>query len=209
MEPRQFWMGSLRLSLTGSPVSVTPAEDDGPAIVDLEAASASGIDRLEPTEAINWLWFDAVRHLMLGDPRGLDAYCAIRRAMSAQGMLSGRRTLLAHRERLPARNREVTVVAVRYEEDLDDVDGLAGEAGPSAPAHALMAVLVESVDEDAPPEDPLEPQVIDVVEETRRRPRRRKNAAATPDADNVVSIAAARRGAPLRGNGRRRADPKP
>ena len=74
-------------------------EDEEIASVALESTRTIDIERFVPAESIDWIWYDAPYYLMPDDPVGEEAYCVIRDAMRATGMVGISRLVLYRRER--------------------------------------------------------------------------------------------------------------
>ncbi len=98
-------------------------EDEELAAVRLESARTIDIESFAPAESVDWIWYDAPYYLTPDDPVGEEAYCVIRDAMRATGMVGVSRLVLNRRERavlLKARDKGIELWTLRFGDEVRD-----------------------------------------------------------------------------------------
>ena len=105
-------------------------EDDELEAVGLESTRTIDIDMFVPADSIDWVWYDKPHYLTPNDPVGEEAFCVIRDAMEATGMVGISRLVMYHRERavmLEPRGKGIVLWTLRYGDEVRDPESYFGE----------------------------------------------------------------------------------
>jgi len=95
--------------------------------VRLESARTIDIESFVPVGSVDWIWYETPYYLTPDDKVGEEAYCVIRDAMRATGMMGVSRLVLHRREHavlLKPRDRGIELWTLRYGADVRDPDEL-------------------------------------------------------------------------------------
>jgi DNA end-binding protein Ku len=175
-------------------------EDEELAAVKLESARTIDIESFAPADSVDWIWYDAPYYLTPDDPVGEEAYCVIRDAMRATGMVGVSRLVLNRRERavlLKARDKGIELWALRFGDEVRDPHEVFGAEREAKLDPALLKLVSRLIEERKKPwsldmvRDPVQARLIDVIKEKKKgAPRAKAKAEPTPAAapSNVISI---------------------
>ena len=166
--------------------------------VRLESARTIDIESFVKADSVDWIWYDTPYYLTPDDKVGEEAYCVIRDAMRATGMVGVSRLVLHRRERavlLKPRDKGIELWTLRYGAEVRDPDELFRSVREAEPQPALLDLVAELIEERRKPwsaemvRDPVQDRLVEMIGEKRKniRPSRPK-AAPAPAANNVVNI---------------------
>ena len=174
-------------------------EDDELDAVALESTRTIDIDMFVPRDSLEWIWFDTPHYLTPNDAVGEEAYCVIRDAMAASGMVGISRLVMYRRERavmLEPRDRGIVLWTLRFGDEVRDVKDYFEDID-AKPAHAkLMKLVEELIKERTKPwdpemvSDPVQDKLLEIIaskKKGRKRPSKTKMEK-TPAPDNVINI---------------------
>ena len=149
--------------------------------VDLESARTIDIDSFAPAESVDWIWFDTPYYLTPDDPVGVEAYCVIRDAMRATGMIGLARLVLQRRERavmLKARDNGIVLWTLRYGEEVRDASDYFEPGARPKLDPKLMSLVAKLIEERKKPwspdmvRDPIQARLLQIIEEKKKGVRR-------------------------------------
>ena len=158
-------------------------EDDELAAVKLESARTIDIESFAPADSIDWIWYDAPYYLTPDDPVGEEAYCVIRDAMRATGMVGVSRLVLNRRERavlLKARDKGIELWTLRFGDEVRDPREVFGADRETKLDPALLKLVSQLIEERKKPwsldmvRDPVQERLIDIINEKKKGIRRAK-----------------------------------
>lgn len=107
-------------------------EDEELEAVRLESARTIDIASFAAADSIDWVWYETPFYCVPDDPVGEEAYCVIRDAMRATGMIGVSSLVLFRRERavvLRDRGKGLLLWTLRYGNEVRDPEGLFGKSG--------------------------------------------------------------------------------
>jgi DNA end-binding protein Ku len=173
-------------------------EDEELAAVKLESARTIDIESFAPADSVDWIWYDAPYYLIPDDPVGEEAYCVIRDAMRATGMVGVSRLVLNRRERavlLKARDKGIELWALRFGDEVRDPHEVFGAEREAKLDPALLKLVSRLIEERKKPwsldmiRDPVQARLIDIIKEKKKgAPRAKAKAEPAPAPSNVISI---------------------
>ena len=173
-------------------------EDEELAAVKLESARTIDIESFAPADSVDWIWYDAPYYLTPDDPVGEEAYCVIRDAMRATGMVGVSRLVLNRRERavlLKARDKGIELWALRFGDEVRDPHEVFGAEREAKLDPALLKLVSRLIEERKKPwsldmvRDPVQARLIDIIKEKKKgAPRAKAKAEPAPAPSNVISI---------------------
>ncbi|TXI00347.1 MAG: Ku protein [Rhizobium sp.] len=167
--------------------------------VALESTRTIDIEMFVPRDSIEWIWFDAPHFLTPDDPVGEEAYCVIRDAMAASGMVGISRLVMYRRERavmLEPRGKGIVLWTLRFGDEVRDEGGYFGDIETEAVDGKLMKLVEELIEERTKPwnpsmvSDPVQEKLLDIIaskKKGRKRPAKAK-VEEVPAPSNVISI---------------------
>jgi DNA end-binding protein Ku len=173
-------------------------EDDELESVALESTHTIDIDAFVPKEKIDWIWYDRPHYLVPDGPVGEEAFSVIREAMATTRTIGISRLVLYRRERavmLEPRDRGIVLWTLRYSDELRSSDAYFDDIESEKIDPKLLALVTQLIKERTKPwdpsmaEDPVQDQLLDLIEAKRQGKRPRK-AAAKPEEHptNVIDI---------------------
>jgi DNA end-binding protein Ku len=182
----------------GDEKSFVVLEDEELAAVKLESARTIDIESFAPADSVDWIWYDAPYYLTPDDPVGEEAYCVIRDAMRATGMVGVSRLVLNRRERavlLKARDNGIELWALRFADEVRDPHEVFGAEREAKLDPALLKLVSRLIEERKKPwsldmiRDPVQARLIDIIKEKKKgAPRAKAKAEPAPAPSNVISI---------------------
>jgi DNA end-binding protein Ku len=172
-------------------------EDDELDAVALESTRTIDIEMFSPAASIGWIWYDRPHFLTPNDKVGVEAFCVIREAMRATGMVGLSRVVLYRRERavmLQPHDAGIVLWTLRYGDEVRDsaayFKGLrAGRA--DAKALSLVAKLIDERTKPWSPEmvsDPVQDRLKEIVASKEKGKRPAKAKREPERASNVIDI---------------------
>ncbi|WFR95551.1 Ku protein [Rhizobium tumorigenes] len=173
-------------------------EDEEIEAVALESNRAISIDTFVPKNSIDWIYYDAPHFLAPEDKVGMEAFCVIREAMKASGVVGIARLVLNRRERavlLEPSGNGIILWTLRYGDEVREPEkSFAVAEKPEAEALALMKTLIEKRKVDWSAEltlDPVQDKLAALIM-AKKKGRSKKPAAARKEAPatsgNVINI---------------------
>ena len=173
-------------------------EDEELEAVKLESARTIDIESFAPADSVDWIWYEAPYYLTPDDPVGEEAYCVIRDAMRATGMVGVSRLVLNRRERavlLKARDKGIELWALRFGDEVRDPSEVFGPEREKKLDPALLKLVSRLIEERKKPwsldmvRDPVQERLIDIINEKKKgAPRAKAKAEPAPAPSNVISI---------------------
>jgi DNA end-binding protein Ku len=174
-------------------------EDEELAAVRLESAHTIDIESFAPAESVDWIWYDAPYYLTPDDPVGEEAYCVIRDAMRATGMVGVSRLVLNRRERavlLKARDKGIELWTLRFGDEVRDARDVFGADREGKLDPHLLKLVSQLIEERKKPwsldmvRDPVQERLADIINEKKKGAPKRAKAKAKPDTppSNVINI---------------------
>ena len=173
-------------------------EDDELEAVGLESTRTIDIDMFVPTDSIDWVWYDRPHYLTPNDPVGEEAFCVIRDAMAATGMLGISRLVMYHRERavmLKPRGKGIVLWTLRYGDEVRDPESYFGNIDGRTPDPKIMALFKQIIDGRAKPwspkmvDDPVQDRLLDIIASKKRGKKPSKIEKPQPETpSNVINI---------------------
>jgi DNA end-binding protein Ku len=173
-------------------------EDEELAAVKLESARTIDIESFAPADSVDWIWYDAPYYLTPDDPVGEEAYCVIRDAMRATGMVGVSRLVLNRRERavlLNARDKGIELWALRFGDEVRDPHEVFAAEPETKLDPALLKLVSRLIEERKKPwslemvRDPVQERLIDIINEKKKgAPRAKVKAEPAPAPSNVINI---------------------
>src|SRR5271166_4018170 len=164
----------------------------------LESARTIDIETFAPADSIDWIWYDAPYYLTPDDPVGEEAYCVIRDAMRATGMVGVSRLVLNRRERavlLKARDKGIELWALRFGDEVRDPREVFGAERETKLDPALLKLVSQLIEERKKPwsldmvRDPVQERLIDIINEKKKgAPRAKAKPEPAPAPSNVINI---------------------
>lgn len=174
-------------------------EDEELDAVALDSTRTIDIEMFVPHDSIAWIWFDTPHYLTPDDPVGEEAYCVIRDAMVATGMIGVSRLVMYRRERavmLEPRGRGIVLWTLRFGDEVRDEQEYFGDIETRSVEPKLMTLIEKLIDKRRKPwspsmvSDPVQEKLLDIIasrKKGRRRPAKEKvEEGAKPS--NVISI---------------------
>lgn len=174
-------------------------EDEELDSVALESTRTIDIETFVPESSIGWIWYDKAHYLKPDDKVGEEAFCVIRDAMEATGMVGIARLVMYRRERavmLQARDRGIILWTLRYGDEVRDPEDYFARVQDQKPDGDLMKLTLKLIDQRTRPwdpsmvSDPVQDRLKDIIaakKKGRKRPAKPK-AAAEPTGGNVINI---------------------
>lgn len=175
-------------------------EDDELESVWLESARTIDIEVFAPADSIGWIWRDKAHYLTPDDPVGEEAFCVIRDAMKAAGVVGVSRLVLYRRERavmLEPRDKGIVLWTLRYGDEVRDPKeyfATIGEAKPDPELLDLVATLIEERRKPWDPTiaaDPVQARLLDIIavkKKGRKRPVESRPSESQAPPRNVINI---------------------
>jgi DNA end-binding protein Ku len=173
-------------------------EDEELAGVRLESARSIDIESFTPAESVDWIWYDVPYYLTPDDPVGEEAYCVIRDAMRATGMVGVSRLVLNRRERavlLKARGKGIELWALRFGDEVRDPREVFGAEPEKKLDLALLKLVSRLIEERRKPwslqmvRDSVQERLIEIINERKKgAPRPKAKAEPAPAPSNVINI---------------------
>jgi DNA end-binding protein Ku len=173
-------------------------EDDELAAVQLESARTIDIETFAPADQIDWIWYDAPYYMTPDDPVGEEAYCVIRDAMRATGMVGISRLVLHRRERavlLKARGNGIELWTLRFGDEVRDPRVIFGGENEVPLDPNLLDLVSQLIEERKKPwspdmvRDPVQERLIDIINEKKKGvPPTKAKAQPEPGPSNVINI---------------------
>src|SRR5271157_5123810 len=173
-------------------------EDEELEAVKLESARTIDIESFAPADSVDWVWYDAPYYLTPDDPVGEEAYCVIRDAMRATGMVGVSRLVLNRRERavlLKARDKGIELWALRFGDEVRDPHEVFGAEREAKLDPALLKLVSQLIEERKKPwsldmvRDPVPERLIDIINEKKKgAPRAKAKPEPAPAPSNVINI---------------------
>ncbi len=122
-------------------------EDDEIDAVGLESTRSIDIDTFVPRGSIGWIWYDKPHFLNPADKVGTEAFCVIREAMEASGVVGIARLVLYRRERavlLEPNGKGILLWTLRYGGEVrEPVETIDTDAKVDRKLLKLMTGMVE------------------------------------------------------------------
>jgi DNA end-binding protein Ku len=180
-------------------------EDEELEAVRLESARTIDIASFAAADSIDWVWYETPFYLVPDDPVGEEAYCVIRDAMRATGMIGVSSLVLFRRERavvLSDRGKGLVLWTLRYGNEVRDPESLFGRAGDKkakekAEDPELLKLVRKLIDERKSKwspdlvRDPVQERLAEIISEKKKGlPPRKKTEEGETSAppSNVVNI---------------------
>jgi DNA end-binding protein Ku len=175
-------------------------EDDELDAVALESTRTIDIEMFVPRDTIEWIWFDTPHYLTPNDPVGEEAYCVIRDAMAASGMVGVSRLVMYRRERavmLEPRDKGIVLWTLRFGDEVRDEKDYFEDIAATSVDPKLMRLAEELIDERKKSWDPsmvsnpVQEKLLDIIASKKRGRKRPVKAKVEEDVEapsNVVSI---------------------
>ncbi|MEO7383070.1 MAG: Ku protein, partial [Paracoccaceae bacterium] len=191
-------------------------EDDELDAVTLESTRTIDIDMFVPADSVGWIWYDTPHYLVPNDAVGEEAFCVIRDAMAASGMVGISRLVLYRRERavlLEPCHKGIVLWTLRYGDEVRDERDYFGKANGEKPDASLMDLVTKLIDErtvEWTPDmvtDPVQARLLEIIAAKKKGRKRPAKVAAVSEAprSNVVSIMdALKKSIAAEGNAKRR-----
>lgn len=174
-------------------------EDEELDAVALESTRTIDIEMFVPRDSIEWIWFDTPHYLTPDDPVGEEAYCVIRDAMVATGMVGISRLVMYRRERavmLEPRGRGIVLWTLRFGDEVRDEQDYFGDIERQSTEPTLMTLMEKLIDKQKKPwnpsmvTDPIQQKLLGIIaskKKGRKRPAKVKmEEEAAPS--NVINI---------------------
>jgi len=173
-------------------------EDDELDAVAIESTRTIDIEMFVPRDTVEWIWFDTPHYLTPNDPVGEEAYCVIRDALAASGMVGISRLVMYRRERavlLEPRDKGIVLWTLRFGDEVRDEKDYFDDIGATSIDSKLMKLMEALIEErkkrwdPSMVSDPVQEKLIDIIaskKKGRRRPAKVREEEAAPT--NVISI---------------------
>ncbi len=145
--------------------------------VRLESARTIDIESFVAADSVDWIWYETPYYLTPDDKVGEEAYCVIRDAMRATGMVGVSRLVLHRRERavlLKPRDKGIELWTLRYGAEVRDPDELFRNVREAEPDPALLDLVAELIEERRKPwspemvRDPVQDRLVEMISEKRK-----------------------------------------
>lgn len=174
-------------------------EDDELDAVALESTRTIDIDMFVPRDSLEWVWFDTPHYLTPNDAVGEEAYCVIRDAMAASGMVGISRLVMYRRERavmLEPRDMGIVLWTLRFGDEVRDEKDYFEDIDAKPVDAKLMKLVEELIEERTKPwdpemvSDPVQDKLLDIIaskKKGRKRPSKAKMDE-TSAPSNVINI---------------------
>jgi DNA end-binding protein Ku len=173
-------------------------EDDELEAVGLESTRTIDIDMFVTADSINWVWYDKPHYLTPNDPVGEEAFCVIRDAMEASGMVGISRLVMYHRERavmLEPRGKGIVLWTLRYGDEVRDPESYFETINGGKPDPKLMTLFKQMIGGRTKPwspkmvDDPVQDRLLDIIASKKKGKKTAKSAKPEPETpDNVINI---------------------
>jgi DNA end-binding protein Ku len=173
-------------------------EDDELEAVGLESTRTIDVETFVPGGSIGVVWYDRPHYLTPNDPVGEEAFCVIRDAMEATGMVGISRLVMYHRERavmLQPRGKGIVLWTLRYGDEVRDPESSFGNIDNEQPDPAVMAMLKRMIDsrtrawDPSMIDDPVQDRLLAIIASKRKGKKPAKVAKPEPEAPgNVINI---------------------
>lgn len=173
-------------------------EDEEIDAVGLESTRSIDIDRFVPRGSIDWIWFDKPHFLNPADKVGMEAFCVIREAMEASGVVGIARLVLYRRERavlLEPNGKGIILWTLRYGDEVrDPVETVTTKGKIGKPLLKLMTGMVKKRTEAWSPklvQDPVQKRMKALIGKKRKtdKPKKpQKSAEPVRSEGNVINI---------------------
>ena len=125
-------------------------EDEELDAVALESARTIDIETFVKADSVDWIWYETPYYLTPEDKVGEEAYCVIRDAMRATGMVGVSRLVIQRRERavlLKPRDKGIVLWTLRYGDEVRDPDEFFRNVKEAEPQPALLDLVSELIEE--------------------------------------------------------------
>ncbi len=174
-------------------------EDEELDAVALESTRTIEIEMFVPRDSLEWVWFDAPHYLTPNDTVGEEAYCVIRDAMAASGMVGISRLVMYRRERavmLEPRDRGIVLWTLRFGDEVRDEKDYFEDIETKPVDAKLMKLVRELIEERTKPwdpemvSDPVQDKLLDIIASRKkgRKPPARAKVEETSAPGNVINI---------------------
>ncbi|MEZ2223414.1 Ku protein [Rhizobium sp. RCC_161_2] len=174
-------------------------EDEELDAVALDSTRMIDIEMFVPRDSIEWIWFDTPHYLTPDAAVGEEAYCVIRDAMVATGMVGVSRLVMYRRERavmLEPRGRGIVLWTLRFGDEVRDEQDYFGDIGTQSVEPKLMTLVEKLIDKRKKPwepsmvADPVQQKLLDIIASKKKGRKRPAKARAEEEAapGNVISI---------------------
>jgi DNA end-binding protein Ku len=174
-------------------------EDEELDAVALESTRTIDIEMFTPAESIGWIWYDKPHYLTPDDSVGEEAYCVIRDAMAATGMVGISRLVLYRRERavlLEPRDKGIVLWTLRYGDEVRDQTDYFSGIDTEKPDPDLMKLVATLIDKrtkhwDAGMvSDPVQARLLELIASKKKGQKRPAKTPAAPEpvGGNVINI---------------------
>ncbi len=174
-------------------------EDEELDAVALESTRTIDIEMFVPRESLEWVWFDTPHYLTPDDAVGEEAYCVIRDAMAASGMVGISRLVMYRRERavmLEPRDKGIVLWTLRFGDEVRDEKDYFEDIETKPVDTKLMKLVGELIEERTKPwapdmvSDPVQDKLLDIIASKKkgRKPPVRAKVEETSAPDNVINI---------------------
>jgi DNA end-binding protein Ku len=166
--------------------------------VALESTRTIDIDTFVPGGSIDWVWYEKPHFLTPSDKVGAEAFCVIREAMKANGVVGIARLVLYRRERavlLEPSGRGIVLWTLHYGDEVRTADdSFAVDGKPDRESLALMKQVIEERTRPWSPDmtqDPIQGKLADMIDAKKKSLKKQRPAAAKkeqPQTGNVINI---------------------
>lgn len=174
-------------------------DDEEIEAVALKSTRTIDIDLFTPHDDIEWIWLDKPHYLTPDDPVGEEAYCVIRDAMEASGVVGISRLVMYRRERavmLEPRDKGIVLWTLRFGDEVRDDRDYFGDIGSKSVDTNLMRLVEELIEERMKPwdpdmvSDPVQEKLLDIIASKKKGRKRPVKAKVEEEAapSNVISI---------------------
>jgi len=179
---------------TGDGHSVLLEDSDLEAVA-LESTRIIDIELFVPGDSIGWLYYDQPHYLVPDDKVGVEAFCVIRDAMSATGMVGVSRLVLYRRERavmLRPRDAGIVLWTLRYGDEVRDPPERPGDVRPAHIEPNVASMIDRLIEGRTKPwsagmtTDPVQDNLTRIIASKEKSVRATRRGAAQPDRPTPV-----------------------
>jgi DNA end-binding protein Ku len=173
-------------------------EDDELDAVGLESTRTIDIDMFVPADNIDWVWYDKPHYLTPNDPVGEEAFCVIRDAMEATGMVGISRLVMYNRERavmLEPRGKGIVLWTLRYGDEVRDPESYFADIDGGKSDPKLMTLFKQMIGGRTKPwspkmvDDPVQDRLLDIIASKKKGKKPAKVEKPEPETpSNVINI---------------------
>jgi DNA end-binding protein Ku len=172
-------------------------EDEELDAVALESTRTIDIEMFSPAASIGWIWYDRPHFLTPDDKVGVEAFCVIREAMRATGMVGLSRVVLYRRERrvmLQPHDSGLILWTLRYGDEVRDPAAYFTGLQPGRADAKALSLVAKVIDERTKPwspamvSDPVQDRLKEIVASKEKGKRPIKAKREPERASNVIDI---------------------